>query len=59
MRNDFDDVHRSKSDPNSLFPSHRIYTLHNEKQTDERTTRDDKKCMEFDHDDQYSFNSII
>jgi hypothetical protein len=34
----FDDLHASKSNPNRPFPSHRIYKVHTEKQTDERGT---------------------
>ena len=55
----FDDVHASKLDPNRKFPFHRTYTVHTEQQTDERTTKIDKKLMEIDQNDWNPSNSII
>ena len=55
----FDDVHASKSDPDRPFPSHLTCLVHTEQQTDERTTRIDKKLMEIDQNDQNPSNSII
>ncbi len=49
----------SKSDQNIRFPYNRTYTIHSEQQTDERTTRIDKKLIELDHNDQNPSNSII
>ena len=40
-----DDVDASKSDPGRPFPSYRTCTVRTEQQTDERTTRIDKKLM--------------
>ena len=39
--------------------SHCTYTVHNEQQTDERTTRIEKKLLEIDLNDQNPPNSII
>ena len=59
LRKAFDNAQASKSDPNRLLPSHLTYTVHTEQQTDERTTRIDKKLMEIDQNDQNLPNSII
>ena len=54
------DVHASrKSDPVRPISSQGIETLHNEQQTDERTTRIEKKLKEIDQNDQNPSNSII
>ena len=53
-----DDVHESKSDPDRPFPSHRTCSVHTEQQTDERSTRIDKKHLEIDQNDRDPPNSI-
>ena len=53
-----DDVHSFESDPDRPFPSHRTCSVHTEQQTDERSTRIDKKHLEIDQNDRDPPNSI-
>ena len=49
LRNVFDDVYTSRSEPSGPFSYQPTYQIHNEQQVDETTTRVNKKLMKIDH----------